>query len=277
VNRGSVTDNRDTNPVIVGVDGSFAAIRAARWAAVVAEKFAAPLQIMHAAADPAQRESADAILQSAHQAVRVNFKGLHITTGRVEGSAEQALIESSHAACLIVLGSDDLSSGTAVFGESICPVVAWRGGAVSPTRQPVVVGVDHDQDSRVAIPASFELADRLGVGLIAVHAWTFQRPVGDVTLPAAILWRQVETDAQQHLSETLLGWINLYPNVEVTQVVVPDHPSRALLRCSQDAQMLVVGSRASGPPAGALPGSIGLDLLRHSTIPVMFCHSVDHG
>jgi nucleotide-binding universal stress UspA family protein len=72
-----------------------------------------------------------------------------------------------------------------------------------------------------------------------------------------------------------LGWINLYPNVEVTQVVVPDHPSRALLRCSQDAQMLVVGSRASGPPAGALPGSIGLDLLRHSTIPVMFCHSVD--
>ena len=277
MNRGSVTDNRDTNPVIVGVDGSFAAIRAARWAAVVAEKFAAPLQIMHAAADPAQRESADAILQSAHQAVRVNFKDLHITTARVEGSAEQALIESSHAARLIILGSDDLSSGTAVFGESMCPVVAWRGAAVSPTRQPVVVGVDHDQDSRVAIPAAFEFADRLGVGLIAVHAWTIQRPIGNVTLPAAILWRQVETDAQQHLSKALLRWIDLYPNVEVTQVVAPDKPSGALLRCSQDAQMVVVGSRASGPPAGALPGSIGLDLLRHSTIPVMFCHSVDHG
>jgi hypothetical protein len=269
VNRGSVTDNRDTNPVIVGVDGSFAAIRAARWAAVVAEKFAAPLQIMHAAADPAQRESADAILQSAHQAVRVNFKGLHITTARVEGSAEHALIESSHTARLIVLGSDDLSSGTAVFGESICPVVAWRGGAASPTRQPVVVGVDHDQDSRVAIPASFELADRLGVGLIAVHAWTFQRPVGDVTLPAATLWHQVETDAQQHLSETLLGWINLYPNVEVTQVVVPDHPSRALLRSSQDAQMLVVGS----VPVGLLPApcQVPLDLTCSVTRPSRSC------
>jgi len=276
VNRGTVTDNRDTYPVIVGVDGSFAAIRAARWAAVVAEKFAAPLQIMHAAADPAHRESAKAILQSAHQAVRVNFKGLHITTARVEGSAEQALIESSHAARLIVLGSDDLSSGTAVFGESICPVVAWHGHAVSSTRQPVVVGVDHDQDSRVAIPATFEFADRLGVGVIAVHAWTIQRPIGNVTLPAAILWRQVETDAQQHLSKALLRWTDLYPNVEVTQVLAPDKPSGALLRCSQDAQMVVVGSRATGPPVGAVPGSIGLDLLRHSTIPVMFCHSVDH-
>jgi Universal stress protein family len=39
-----------TYPVIVGVDGSFAAIRAARWAAAVAEKFAAPLHIVHVAA-----------------------------------------------------------------------------------------------------------------------------------------------------------------------------------------------------------------------------------
>ena len=37
-----------TYTVVVGVDGSFAAIRAARWAAAVADELGAPLQIVHA-------------------------------------------------------------------------------------------------------------------------------------------------------------------------------------------------------------------------------------
>ena len=44
-----------TYPVIVGVDGSFAAIHAARWAAAIAERFEAPLEIVHAVADSAGR------------------------------------------------------------------------------------------------------------------------------------------------------------------------------------------------------------------------------
>lgn len=36
------------SPVIVGVDGSYTANRAARWAAAVADRFEAPLCIVHA-------------------------------------------------------------------------------------------------------------------------------------------------------------------------------------------------------------------------------------
>jgi nucleotide-binding universal stress UspA family protein len=36
------------SPVIAAVDGTYPAIQAARWAAAVAEKFAAPLSIIHA-------------------------------------------------------------------------------------------------------------------------------------------------------------------------------------------------------------------------------------
>ena len=36
------------NPVVVGVNGTYRAIRAARWAAAVAQKFAAPLHIVNA-------------------------------------------------------------------------------------------------------------------------------------------------------------------------------------------------------------------------------------
>jgi nucleotide-binding universal stress UspA family protein len=130
-----------TYPVIVGVDGSFAAIRAARWAAAVAEKFAAPLHIVHVAAGrtpsdgianlggdmAVQRESAKAVLQSAEHAVRADFKGLHITSAQVDGSADQALIESSRVARLIVLGSDELSLGTAILvGSTTITAVGWR-------------------------------------------------------------------------------------------------------------------------------------------------------
>ena len=95
--------NGESYPVVVGVDGSFAAIRAARWAAAVAEEFGAPLQILHAKpdrtssdaiADPtaaemaARRESAPAIVQAAEQGVRAHLKGLHITWAQVDGSAK---------------------------------------------------------------------------------------------------------------------------------------------------------------------------------------------
>jgi nucleotide-binding universal stress UspA family protein len=198
-----------------------------------------------------QRESAEAVLQSAEHAVHAHFKGLHITSAQVDGSADQALIESSRASRLIVLGSDELSLGTAILvgsttmtvaAHSTCPVVAWRGYAISPTQQPIVVGVDHDHGSRVAIAAAFEFAHRLGLGIIAVHGWTTRRPAGEVTLPFMIDWDEVENDARQHLSDTLTPWIDLYPDVD-----------------------------------GAVLGSTGLNLLHYSAIPVMICRSVDAG
>jgi nucleotide-binding universal stress UspA family protein len=90
-------------------------------------------------------------------------------------------------------------------------------------------------------------------------------------------WGKVESDAQQHLSDALLPWIELYPDVEVTEVVDPDKPSRALLNCSQDAQLLVVGSRGRGLLAGAVLGSTSLNLLHHSAISVMICRSTSLG
>jgi nucleotide-binding universal stress UspA family protein len=293
--------SQSTYPVIAGVDGSFSAIRAARWAAAVAEKFEAPLQIVHAKPEighnlsdaiaglrasemAAQYESAEAILASAEHAVRGDFKDLRITTAQVASPADEALVDLSRNARMIVLGSDKVSLGTAILvgstttavaAHSICPVVAWRGDTTSPTTQPVVLGIDHDDDSRVAITAAFEFAHRLGLGVIAVHTWSKRRPAGDVTLPFMIDWDQFENDERQHLSDSLAPWINTYPGVEVTQVVDPDKPSRALLRRAKDAQLIVVGSRGRGLLAGALLGSTGLNLLHHSLIPVMICHATD--
>ena len=203
----------------------------------------------------AQRESATAILQSARHAAESDFGDLRVATTEMDSPADEALTELSRTARLIVLGSDEVSLGTAILvgstttavaTHSICPVVAWRGDATSPTRLPIALGIDHDHDSRVAVTAAFEFADRFDVGIIAVHAWSTRRPAGDVTLPSMIDWNKVENDARRHLSDVLSPWGELYPDVEVAQIVDPDKPTRALLRHSQDAQMIVVGSRGRG-------------------------------
>ena len=88
-------------------------------------------------------------------------------------------------------------------------------------------------------------------------------------------WNKLENDERQYLSDSLAPLIDHYHDVEVTQVVGPDKPSRALLRCAEDAQRIVVGSRGRGLLAGTLLGSTGLNLLHHSEIPVMICRSVE--
>jgi nucleotide-binding universal stress UspA family protein len=125
----------------------------------------------------------------------------------------------------------------------------------------------------VAIAAAFELADRFGVNLVAIHAWSARRPPGDVTLPFMIDWDAFEADEQQHLSEMLSPCMRMYPEVDVTFAVDPDKPSRAILRRTADAQLVVVGSRGRGLLAGTVLGSTGLNLLHHSAIPVMICPS----
>ena len=146
-----------------------------------------------------------------------------------------------------------------------------------PRRDCLALGIDHDHDhdSRVAVTAAFEFGDRFDVGIIAVHAWSTRRPAGVVTLPSMIDWNKVENDARRHLSDVLSPWGELYPDIEVAQIVDPDKPRRALLCHSQDAEMIVVGSRGRGLLAGALLGSTGLNLLHHSAIPVMICRSSD--
>ena len=90
-------------------------------------------------------------------------------------------------------------------------------------------------------------------------------------------WDAVENDERQHLADVVAPWIKIHPDVDVTCVVDPDRPSRALLRHLSNAQLVVVGSRGRGLLAGAVLGSTGLNLLHHSPVPVMICRAADSG
>jgi len=288
-----------TGPVVVGVDGTDAAMGAARWAAAVADKLETSLLIVHATPDAGhllsdaaasvraaliteQRESAETMLKSVEEVMRAEFGALPITTTRFDESASKVLTGLSRNARLIVLGCDDVSppaalllgsTTLAVTTHSSCPVVAWRGGVVTPTDQPIVLGVDGEHTGAAAFSTAFEFADRLGVTVNAVHAWSTRRPPGDITIPFLIDWDALEAIQWQELLNVVEPWSKLYPNVDVAYFIEPRGASQALLHHSTDSQLVVVGNRGHNVLAGTLLGSTGLNLLHHSPVPVMLCHT----
>ena len=74
--------------------------------------------------------------------------------------------------------------------------------------------------------------------------------------------RQAATQARRILSETLAGWSEKYPDVEVRAITRHDmNPVLALVEASRDAGLLVVGSRGRGGFAGLLLGSVSQALI----------------
>lgn len=285
-------------PVVVGVDGSNSGMDAARWAGGVAARLRVPLQIVfampylghaisdavaavRAAAITGQRAAADSVLGSATDAVREMHPDLAITTTAPVEPADEALVELSRHARLVVLGSEEVSPAAAmlvgsvtlaVITRSACPVIAWRGEIISPTTQPIVVGVDGDS-STAALALAFELADGLGVPVRAVHSWSTRRPRGDVTIPFLIDWDALEGMEWTALTTAVEPWAARHPDVDVAFFVEPAKPSQALLKHLADAQLVVVGTRGHGVLTSALLGSTSLNMLHHAPLPVAVCRA----
>jgi nucleotide-binding universal stress UspA family protein len=291
---GQMTDT--AQPIVVGVDGSTSAVGAATWAAGVAARLAAPLHIVYAtpylghnftdaaaavraAAITGQHEAAASILDTAADAVRRAEPDLSITTSAPPESADEALETLSSQARMIVLGSQDVSATSALLigsltlktiSRSACPVIAWRGDILTPTTQPIVVGVDgHNSDA--ALELAFELAAALRVPLWAVRSSSSRRGPGNVTIPFLIDWEALEAMEWSSLSATVGPWAQRHPDVDVSFFVEHDKPSQALLQRLDGAQLVIVGTRGHGALAGALIGSTSLNLLHHSPLPVGVC------
>jgi hypothetical protein len=101
------------------------------------------------------------------------------------------------------------STTVAVAAHSACPVVAWRGCIATPTDRSIVLGVDGMRTGAAAFTAGFELADRFGVGIKAIHAWSaFRTPTG-VANTHLIDWDALEAAQWQELLDTLAPWAEL--------------------------------------------------------------------
>jgi nucleotide-binding universal stress UspA family protein len=134
----------------------------------------------------------------------------------------------------------------------------------------VVAGVDGSAASTAVLDLAFEEADARNVPLTVVYAW-WLLPLGGLgpTAPWHYDPGQAATQARRILSETLAGWSEKYPDVEVRATTRHDmNPVLALVEASRDAGLLVVGSRGRGGFAGLLLGSVSQALIADALCPV---------
>ena len=268
-------------------------------AAAVAARFETSLHIVHAlptvghsvtdavaairaAVTAHQRDSAEAILSSAEEAVRSQNPELEVNTLSTDSPVGDVLVQLAKAARMVVVGNEEVSAAgalllgsttLAVTTHATCPVVAWRGPNVVPTDQPVVVGVDGTPSSIAALETAFQFAERFNSKLQAVRSWSVFRPAAAVTIPFLIDWDALETAEWVQLTDDVDQYNQRYPRVSASCYVEQAKPAVALMERGKadGAQLLVVGSHGRNALASAILGSTALNLLQHSTIPVMVC------
>jgi nucleotide-binding universal stress UspA family protein len=280
-------------PVVVGVDGSAPSLTALRLATRLAVERDRPLRIVHAFVWPRLRvplgpspagppdgglaNEAERIVAGAAEQARALAPSLSVTGEVVTGAAAPVLLAEASQAAMLVLGDRGLGGFTgvllgsvavAVSAHATCPVVVARGDMDRPG--PVVVGVDGSPQGARAIEFALAEADARGVGVTALHTYTFPAAgeAGDM-LPLVYDEAQLRDEETAVLGEALAGWREKYPDVTVTPVVARDRAARALVGASRLASMVVVGSRGRGGFAGLLLGSVSQALLNHAACPVV--------
>ena len=282
--------------ILVGVDGSPASDAATWWGAREAMMRNIPLTLVHVANPGAstwaqaplldefakwQESEGRSILANAskvaHDAAAGAEKSIPVNTELLFSATVPTLIEMSHNAELVVVGTDGRgaltrgllgSVSSELLRQAHCPVAVVRDEeprTQDHAQAPVLVGIDHSPSSELALQIGFDEASRRHVGLVALHAWS-DREV--VELPG-IDWPAVKAEEERLLSEALAGWQERYPDVTVSKRLLCDRPAHALVETSSAAQLVVVGSHGRNLVSRMMLGSVSNAVVQSVRRPVI--------
>jgi nucleotide-binding universal stress UspA family protein len=127
--------------------------------------------------------------------------------------------------------------------------------------RPIVVGIDGSSTSVAALAHGSWQADRRGLPL---HVTVCHGPATTARQEAQALAADLAEQAR-------IAW----PRVDVSGQVVAGRAGATLVRLSEDAALMVVGSRGRGGFTGLLLGSVGTQLAAHSIAPVIVIRPTD--
>lgn len=152
------------------------------------------------------------------------------------------------------------------------------GTQQAPNR--IVVGVDGSALSKAALRWAAKLAPTLDAHLDVVTAWQFPMvaTMNPDVMNAGVLpdfpelWHP-EIDAKKVQDETLKDVFKDAMPPGLTHAVEQGQAASVLLRASEGAAMLIVGSRGHGGFTGLLLGSVSRTCAEHAKCPVLVIHA----
>ncbi|MCW2713826.1 MAG: putative universal stress protein [Frankiales bacterium] len=137
-------------------------------------------------------------------------------------------------------------------------------------RGALVACVDDSDCAREALGFAADLARGLGTPLHVVMAWNLVSSDGPAqegdAAPSVAAW-------QQHAEQRLAAMVADVTGIEVHRYALHGNTIPTLLRVSELAAHLVVGSRGRGGFQGLLLGSTSDQLVRHAGCPVTVVRS----
>jgi nucleotide-binding universal stress UspA family protein len=268
-------------PVVVGVDGSDAAIGAAEWAIKEAIHQDVPLRLVYiiqiadgpmrsADASSAEEDYAESSLRAARLAVEAAGLPVKIDTAVLYGDVDSALIAESSSATLICVGSMGIgrvanmvlgSTAAIIAEEAHCPVAVIRRGDESPPSEAGLIAVVVD--------------DRPGNGDVVRCAMDEARVRQASVLALCVGRRAFFERSRDRFYRRLDALLRRYPDVRVEVATTRLSVTRYLQECIGAVQLVVIGSGDAGRVT-QLVGPHGLPILRHADCSVLVVRGTDH-
>ncbi|GAB3014882.1 universal stress protein [Mycobacterium bourgelatii] len=285
--------------ILVGIDGSAAALAAVRWAARDAALRKLPLALVHvvdaslpewfevsalAGFRQRQEQRAREFLESAIEAAEESFgecDPVPIDSNVFHSASVSALVGLSAEVAMVVVGRRGHGASvynvpgrvsSALVYHAHCPVAVIHeseGAIRNFEHAPVLVGIDGSPASEAATGIAFEEASRRGVGLTALHVWVDPYVSGSKTKYQDAKWDARLAEEEETLAERLAGWHDRYPDVAVHRRVEIGDPAHWLIEASELTQLIVVGSHGCSPLRGTLLGSVGAAVVNRAKVPVI--------
>ena len=135
----------------------------------------------------------------------------------------------------------------------------------------IVVGHDGSKGAQLALEMAVELAGQLALPVVVSRAWSI------VTAPKPAQWtsgyvppfEEFAAAVKEEMVRDARPVAEKFPGVEISYSPVHAPPLKSLVAISQDARMLVVGTRGRGGLKGMLLGSVSEQCVRHAACPVL--------
>ncbi|OBH60305.1 universal stress protein [Mycobacterium sp. E2479] len=257
--------------VIVGIDGSQAAVTAALWAVDEAKSRAVPLRLIsviaptHISPDEYARDlaHAESSLNQARDAIAASGKGVTVETEIPRGPAGVALIEASRDADMVCVGSVGIgryarsllgSTATDLAENAHCPVAVVRTESDRPAPEInwVVVRITDAPNDDVVIERAAREAHLRRAPMLVLGC----RP------------EELTEDADGAFERRVKECRKRHPEVRVYPITTKDEIASFLRTNGERVQLAVIGASEAHQLA-RLVGPTGHPLFRHPDCSVL--------
>ncbi len=188
-----------------------------------------------------------------------------LTTLAEEEGCDTVVVGSAHRGAIgrVVLGSvaDSLLNG-APIDVAIAPKGYAEAEHAPPRR--IAVGYDGSREAKAALERAQGLARRYGA---AIEILTVVHPA--VAAPALVVTAALPSypPEPERVMEEALASID--PAIEATRTRLDGDPAALLAEASEEADLLVLGSRGYGPVARVLLGSVSRRVAHGAACPLL--------